>query len=406
MKQQVLTSKQQPTSSARIRMALLLGALAAFAPLSIDMYLPALPELANYFGASASMAQLSLTACLLGIAVGQLIIGPLSDIYGRKKPLMIGLIVYVIASVLCIVAPSIETFVLLRLVQGLGGAAGIVLSRAIVRDMYDGPEMTKFFALLMLVNGVAPIAAPIAGGQVLQWTSWRGVFLVLGAIGVVMLLASWLGLRETLQEQNRLKGGLQSTLRTFGTLIRDRVFMGYALSQGFVTAAMFAYISGSPFVLQEIFGVSPQMFSVCFAINGVGIIIASQTAGRLAGKVSETKLLIVGLSMASIGGVALLLVILADLGLIAVLIPLFFVVSSVGVIQTASFTLAMQSQGKAAGSASALIGLLSFVIGAIAAPMVGLGGSHTALPMGIVIAASSIIAVLFYVFMARRGSVR
>lgn len=318
---------------------------------------------------------------------------------------MIGLIVYVIASVLCIVAPSIETFVLLRLVQGLGGAAGIVLSRAIVRDMYDGPEMTKFFALLMLVNGVAPIAAPIAGGQVLQWTSWRGVFLVLGAIGVVMLFASWLGLRETLQEQNRLKGGLQSTLRTFGTLIRDRVFMGYALSQGFVTAAMFAYISGSPFVLQEIFGVSPQMFSVCFAINGVGIIIASQTAGRLAGKVSETKLLIVGLSMASIGGVALLLVILADLGLIAVLIPLFFVVSSVGVIQTASFTLAMQSQGKAAGSASALIGLLSFVIGAIAAPMVGLGGSHTALPMGIVIAASSIIAVLFYVFMARRGSV-
>ncbi|WP_341280040.1 Bcr/CflA family multidrug efflux MFS transporter [Paenibacillus sp. FSL H8-0537] len=405
MKQQVLISKQQPTSSARIRMALLLGALAAFAPLSIDMYLPALPELANYFGASASMAQLSLTACLLGIAVGQLIIGPLSDIYGRKKPLMIGLIVYVIASVLCIVAPSIETFVLLRLVQGLGGAAGIVLSRAIVRDMYDGPEMTKFFALLMLVNGVAPIAAPIAGGQVLQWTSWRGVFLVLGAIGVVMLFASWLGLRETLQEQNRLKGGLQSTLRTFGTLIRDRVFMGYALSQGFVTAAMFAYISGSPFVLQEIFGVSPQMFSVCFAINGVGIIIASQTAGRLAGKVSETKLLIVGLSMASIGGVALLLVILADLGLIAVLIPLFFVVSSVGVIQTASFTLAMQSQGKAAGSASALIGLLSFVIGAIAAPMVGLGGSHTALPMGIVIAASSIIAVLFYVFMARRGSV-
>ncbi|KQO10840.1 Bcr/CflA family multidrug efflux MFS transporter [Paenibacillus sp. Leaf72] len=404
MKQQVLASQQKPASSARIGMALLLGALTAFAPLSIDMYLPALPELANYFGASTSMAQLSLTACLLGIAVGQLIIGPLSDVYGRKKPLIIGLIVYVIASVLCIVAPSIETFVLLRLVQGLGGAAGIVLSRAIVRDMYEGPEMTKFFALLMLVNGVAPIAAPIAGGQLLQWTSWRGVFLVLGAIGLVMLLASWLGLRETLQEQNRLKGGLQSTLRTFGTLIRDRVFMGYALSQGFVTAAMFAYISGSPFVLQEIFGVSPQMFSLCFAINGLGIIIASQTAGRLAGKVSETKLLIVGLSMASIGGVALLLVILADLGLIAVLIPLFFVVSSVGVIQTASFTLAMQSQGKAAGSASALIGLLSFVIGAIAAPMVGLGGSHTALPMGLVIAASSILAVLFYVFMARRGT--
>ncbi|ANY66803.1 Bcr/CflA family drug resistance efflux transporter [Paenibacillus sp. BIHB 4019] len=404
MKQQVLASQQKPASSARIGMALLLGALTAFAPLSIDMYLPALPELANYFGASTSMAQLSLTACLLGIAVGQLIIGPLSDVFGRKKPLIIGLIVYVIASVLCIVAPSIETFVLLRLVQGLGGAAGIVLSRAIVRDMYEGPEMTKFFALLMLVNGVAPIAAPIAGGQLLQWTSWRGVFLVLGAIGLVMLLASWLGLRETLQEQNRLKGGLQSTLRTFGTLIRDRVFMGYALSQGFVTAAMFAYISGSPFVLQEIFGVSPQMFSLCFAINGLGIIIASQTAGRLAGKVSETKLLIVGLSMASIGGAALLLVILADLGLIAVLIPLFFVVSSVGVIQTASFTLAMQSQGKAAGSASALIGLLSFVIGAIAAPMVGLGGSHTALPMGLVIAASSILAVLFYVFMARRGN--
>ncbi|WP_042168975.1 Bcr/CflA family multidrug efflux MFS transporter [Paenibacillus gorillae] len=397
-----LTSDRKPVSSARLWMALLLGSLAAFAPLSIDMYLPALPELAGDFKAGTSMSQLSLTACLLGISIGQLLIGPLSDVQGRKKPLLIGLALYAVVSVLCVIAPSIETFVLLRFIQGLGGAAGIVISRAMVRDMYEGAEMTKFYSMLMLVNGVAPIAAPIAGGQILKWTSWRGVFIVLAIIGVLMLLAVWFGLKETLKEQNRLKGGLGSTLRTFQRLLKDRLFMGYALSQGLIIAGMFAYISGSPFVLQELFGLSAQMYSVCFAINGIGIIIASQVAGRLAGKVSATKILITGLSMASIGGVTLLVMILLDAGLFGVLIPLFFIVSSVGLVSTASFSLAMQNQGQSAGSASALIGLLSFVFGGCMAPLVGLGGSGTALPMGIVIASVNVLAVLCYTLLVKR----
>lgn len=398
-----LATAQQPSSLLRLWMAFLLGALAAFAPLSIDMYLPALPELASDFNAGTSMSQLSLTACLLGISIGQLLIGPLSDIRGRKKPLLIGLIVYVAASILCVVVPSIETFVLLRFVQGMGGAAGIVISRAIVRDLYEGPEMTKFFSLLMLVNGVAPIAAPIAGGQILNWTSWRGVFIVLAAIGALMFVAVTFDMKETLREQNRSAGGIGSTLRTFRLLLTDRVFMGYALAQGLIVAAMFAYISGSPFVLQDLYGVSPQMYSLFFAINGLGIIIASQTAGRLASRVSATRLLITGLGMASIGGVVLLVMILLDTGLYGVLLPLFFVVSSVGVVQTASFSLAMQNQGKSAGSASALIGLMAFVFGGLMAPLVGLGGSGTALPMGIIIATVNVLAVLSYVILVRRA---
>ncbi|MUT66575.1 multidrug effflux MFS transporter [Paenibacillus sp. NEAU-GSW1] len=398
-----MKAEEKFAPGARLWMALLLGCLAAFAPLSIDMYLPALPQLADDFHAGASLSQLSLTACLLGISIGQLVIGPLSDVYGRRNPLLIGLVVYAAVSVLCVLAPSIETFVLLRFIQGFGGAAGIVISRAIVRDLYEGAEMTKFYSLLMLVNGVAPIAAPIAGGQILGWTSWRGVFIVLAAIGALMLLSVWLGLKETLGEKNRLKGGLGNTLRTFRGLLKDRVFMGYALSQGLVVAGMFAYISGSPFVLQQIFGLSAQMYSICFAINGLGIIIASQLAGRLAGRVSATRMLMTGLGMASLGGIALLALTIAEAGLFGVLVPLFVIVSSVGVVQTASFSLAMQNQGNLAGSASALIGLLSFVFGGFMAPLVGLGGSGAALPMAIVIAAVNCAAVLCYALLVRRA---
>lgn len=384
-------------------MALLLGSLSAFAPLSIDMYLPALPELAGDFHAGTSMSQLSLTACLLGISLGQLFIGPISDVRGRRKPLLIGLVVYIAASILCVTAPSIETFVLLRFVQGFGGAAGIVISRAVVRDLFEGAGMTKFFSMLMLVNGVAPIAAPIAGGQILKWTEWRGVFIVLTVIGMVMFIAVWFGMKESLQEKNRSEGGIGNMLLKFRGLLTDRIFMGYALTQGFVVAAMFAYISGSPFVIQNLFGVSPQGYSICFAINGLGIIAASQIAGRLAGKVSATALLRTGLGLAFAGGLVLLFSVIASWGLFAVLVPLFFVVSSVGIVQTASFSLAMQNQQQSAGSASALLGLLSFVFGACMAPLVGLGGSEAAQPMGIVIAAAEAAAVLSYVFLVRRG---
>ncbi len=382
--------------------AFLLGALASFGPLSIDMYLPALPNLVTELNSSTSLAQLSLTSCLLGIALGQLFVGPFSDVFGRRGPLLIGLCIYVVSSLLCMFATTIWTFITMRFIQGLAGSAGIVISRAIVRDLYSGSEMTRFFSLLMLVNGVAPILAPILGGQVLQVASWRGIFLVLFAVGVVMLFAVFLGLRETLPLSRRSRGGLRNTILTFRELIKNRTFMGYALAQGFVLAGMFAYISGSPFILQNIFGVSPQMFSLLFGINSIGIIIAGQITGRLAGRIPEKKLLITGLTLSFAGGVLLLIMILIGGGLYSILLPLFVVVSSVGIVGTSSFSLAMQDQAKAAGSASALIGVLSFVFGGLMAPLVGIGGSYTAIPMGITIAVAETAAVLSYFFLVRR----
>ncbi|NRR01001.1 multidrug effflux MFS transporter [Brevibacillus sp. RS1.1] len=390
--------------SRRLWMAAILGSLSAFGPLSLDMYLPALPMLADDLQTSTSMTQLSLTACMLGLSIGQLFAGPISDVRGRRIPLIIGLILYAVSSFLCAVAPSIYTFVLLRFVQGLAGSAGIVIARATVRDLYAGTELTKFFALLMLINGIAPIAAPIVGGQILEFTTWHGVFVVLGLIGAIMFLVVLLALPETLPLDRRSKAGIGNTLATFGTLLKDRVFMGYAMAQGLVTAAMFAYIAGSPFVFQKIFEVSPQTFSLIFAINGVGIIIASQITGKLAGKVKETSLFIVGITIAGVGGILLLAMILLQAGLIAVLVPLFFVVSSVGIVGATGFSLAMQNQSKAAGSASALQGLLSFISGGIVAPLVGIGGEHTAVPMGIIIALSTIGAIVCYVVMVRRSS--
>lgn len=385
----------------RLFMALLLGSLSAFGPLSIDMYLPSLPILANDFGTTVSIAQLSLTACLLGLALGQLIMGPLSDIYGRRKPLMIGLVIFTIASVLCMLIPSIWSLIAMRLLQGIAGAAGIVISRAIVRDLYAGKELTKFFALLMLVNGVAPIAAPIAGGQLLKYVTWHGVFGVLAIIGLIMYVAVLIGLPETLPKERKSQGGVKSTLLTFKSLIVDKVFIGYSLTQGFVMAAMFAYISGSPFVLQDIFGLSPQGFSIVFAVNGIGIILATQMTGKLVDKVSETKLLTAGLILAIFGSGLMLIMIITEAGLIPVLIPLFIAIASVGMVSTTSFSLAMQSQEKSAGSASALLGLLPFVLGALAAPLVGIAGNDTAVPMGVVMLICHAVAIMSFLYLSR-----
>lgn len=390
--------------SQRLWMAIILGSLAAFGPLSIDMYLPALPQIANDFHSNPSLVQLSLTFFLLGLASGQLLSGPLSDVYGRRKPLLIGLITYFVVSLLCVFSPSIWTFILLRLIQGLAGAAGVVISRAVVRDLYSGSELTKFFALLALVNGLAPILAPVVGAQFLKVVPWQGIFIILSIIGLVMFLVVFFSLPETLPDEKRASGGLANTFITFRNLILDRSFMGYALVQGLVFAAMFAYISGSPFVVQNIYGGSAQLFSLIFAINGLGIMIASQTTGRLAGRVPESKLFVFGIGLSFLGGIILLLLLLLNADLFLVLVPLFFVVSSVGVVNTAGFSLAMQKQSKSAGSASALLGVISFSFGGMVAPLVGLGGEHTAIPMGIVIACAGGGAVLSYLLLVQKSN--
>ncbi|MGA9287340.1 MAG: multidrug effflux MFS transporter [Anaerobacillus sp.] len=400
MNQANATINETNTNRYLYLMIVILGSLSAFGPLTIDMYLPALPALSGELHTSTSLAQLSLTACLIGLALGQVVVGPYSDIHGRRKPLIISLLLYTVASIMCMLTTSIWGLIGLRFIQGLAGAAGMVISRASIRDMFSGTELTKFFSMLMLVNGLGPILAPVAGGQLLQVMSWRGVFGVLAVIGALMVFAVVFGLKESLPLEQRKSGGLKEVISTFGRLLKDRIFVGYMLAQGFVMSAMFAYISGSTFVLQDIYGLSPQAFSLVFALNGLGIIVATQVTGRLSGKVTESTLLVWGLSLAFVSSLLLILIFVINAPVIFVCIMLFFIVSSVGIVNTTVFSLAMENQAKNAGSASALLGLLPFLLGAAVAPLVGLG--EGALPMAFVIACCELIAVGSYWVLVKR----
>jgi DHA1 family bicyclomycin/chloramphenicol resistance-like MFS transporter len=380
----------------------ILGALSAFGPLSIDMYLPALPELADDLGAAPSLVQLTLTACLLGLAAGQLVGGPISDARGRRGPLLIGIAVYVVASALCALAPSVWALVVLRFVQGAAGAFGIVIGRAIVRDLHEGRAAAALFAALILVNGVAPIVAPIVGAGILHVTTWRGVFAILAVIGTLLFAATAVLLGETLPRADRRPGGLRTTIHTFRALLGDRGFVGCVLSQGLAFAAMFAYISGSPFVLQEVYGASPALFSIMFGVNGLGIVVMGRVSERLSARHDPAELLRAGLFATAAGGVALLLAVLVGAGLAGVLPALFVTVSSIGVIVPNAAALALAGHPSIAGSASGLLGLAQFALGAVAAPLVGLAGEDTAVPMALVIAVLGVAALGTFAVLAGR----
>lgn len=380
----------------------LVGALSAFAPLSIDMYLPGLPAVARDLGASASEVQLTLTACLVGLALGQLVAGPMSDALGRRRPLLVGLAGYAIASALCAIAPDVWSFALLRVAQGLAGAAGIVIARAVVRDHFVGVAAARFFALTMLVNGLAPILAPIIGGQLLLVTAWRGIFMVLAAIGATLFLSAAIRLRESLPIERRRTGGVGESLRSFRGLVGDRVFVGYTLSSALAFAAMFCYISGSPFVVEEIYGASPQMFSLIFGANALGIVVAGQISGVLVGRVDPRRILGIGLAGSASGGALLLAAVVSGIGLAGILPAFFLVVASLGFILPNATALAMADHPHQAGSASALIGATQFLVGATAAPLVGVAGSSTAMPMAITIACLGSAALTTFVVLTRR----
>jgi DHA1 family bicyclomycin/chloramphenicol resistance-like MFS transporter len=374
-----------------------LGLLTMFGPLSLDLYLPALPQLADDLGTSASAAQLSITACLVGLAVGQLVAGPLSDRLGRRRPLIVGLLAYVVASVACALAPSVMVLVALRLVQGLAGAAGIVISRAIARDLYSGRELMIFFSRLLLIAGLAPVVAPILGGQLSRIMSWRGIFGVLAGFGAVLLLAGWFGLRETLAPERRIVGGFHLTLQGYNTLVHDRFFVGCALSSGLAGASMFAYIAGSTFVLQRIYGMSPQAFSLVFGCISLGLVAAAQGGARLALVWPLTRVLALGLTINLTGATALLVTVITGLPLAALIGALVIMVCAVGVIFPTANALAMADYPDLAGTASSLQGLSQFVFGAVAAPLVGIAGEHTALPLGIVTTTVSLCAMASFV---------
>ena len=374
-----------------------LGLLTMFGPLSLDLYLPALPQLADDLATSASAAQLSITACLVCLALGQLVAGPLSDRLGRRRPLMVGLLAYLLASIACALAPSVEVLVALRLIQGLAGAAGIVISRAIARDLYSGRALMIFFSRLLLIAGLAPVIAPILGGQLSRIMDWRGIFLVLAGFGAVLLLAGWFGIRETLPPQRRVVGGFGRTLHDYNTLVHDRFFVGCALSSGLAGASMFAYIAGSTFVLQRIYGMSPQGFSLIFGCISLGLVAAAQGGARLALVWPLTRVLALGLAINLTGATALLITVISGLPLAALIGSLVVMVCAVGVIFPTANALAMADYPDLAGTASSLQGLSQFVFGAIAAPLVGIAGEHTAVPLGIVTTSVSVCAMASFV---------
>ncbi|PRX47138.1 DHA1 family bicyclomycin/chloramphenicol resistance-like MFS transporter [Prauserella shujinwangii] len=386
----------------RLRYALVLGGLTAFGPLSVDMYLPALPSMAADLGTTDATLQLTLSSFIVGLALGQLVIGPLSDALGRRRPLLVGIAIYVAASVLCAVSPSAELLIAARAVQAVGAAAGIVVARATVRDLFSGTAMTRFFSMLMLVTGLAPILAPVLGGQVLTWTSWRGVFLTLTAFGALLLAVAAFALPEPLPPHLRSPARLGRVLRTYGALLRDRAFLGYALAAGMIFAAMFSYIAGSSFVLQGVYGLSPQEYSVVFGVNGAGIVLAGQVNGRIVGRVQERTLLATGLFMATLGSAALVIAALLGLGLPGLLPPLFLVVSSIGLIMPNSNSLALANHPRSAGSASALLGVVQFVIGGAASPLVGVFGEDSAVPMATIMASFGVLSLASFLFLAGR----
>ena len=369
----------------RLRLALILGGLSAFGPLSLDMYLPGLPALASDLHATPTQAQLTLTACLLGVAVGQLVVGSLSDSLGRRLPLTVGLVTYAVTSMLCAITVSVPELIAARFLQGAAGGAGIVIARAVARDLYSGVALARFFALLMLVNGTAPVLAPVLGGQLLRLGSWRISFWVLALIGGLLLLGAALGLPESLPLERRRSGGLTDTLATYRNLLTNRSFAGYALSSAFAIGALFTYIAGSPFVLEGIYRLSPQGFSLVFASNAIGIVAAGQLSARLVARVGPSRLLGAGLTCSFIGGLGLLAAVVTRVGLPGILPALFVVVSSAGLVMPNATALALADQAEVAGSASALLGLSQFVVGALAAPLAGIAGPTTALPMALVI---------------------
>ncbi|MFM9615613.1 multidrug effflux MFS transporter [Streptomyces niveiscabiei] len=385
----------------RLPLVLVLGCLTALGPLTIDLYLPSLPQVSTDLHASQSITQLTLTAFMIGIALGQLIIGPLSDTLGRRRPLLIGLSAYVAAGALCALAPDPAMLIGMRLLQGLAGAAGIVIARAVVRDLYDGLRAARLLSSLMLVSGTAPVLAPLLGAQLLRLTSWRGVFVTLTLLGLAVLTATAALLPETLPADRRRRGGLPDTLRTMRDLVADSRFTGYLLTGSLGFAALFAYIAGSSFTLQEVYGASPQTYSLLFALNSIGMVATGQLNGKLLlGRFPSQRILTTGLAVLVTAGTALaLLATSAHAGLPRIATALFLTACPVGLILPTTTALSLQRAPHAAGSASALLGTTQFLMGALAPTLTSLGAQGTALPMalsvlGLALAAAACCAVL------------
>ena len=381
---------------------IILGAVTMLGPLSIDLYLPSFPELARELDASESAVQLTLTACVIGLAVGQLVAGPLSDAFGRRGPILFGTIGWAVTALICAIAPSITTLTLLRLAQGLAGAAGVVVARAVIRDLATGEQLTRAFARLMLVIGVVPILAPTVGGLLLRVTDWRGIFVVLAVLGALIAISTSLTLKESLPREARNRSGVRGTIAGYRYLLRDRTFMSAALVLAFTFASLFIYVGTSSFVLRDVFELSPTAYGFLFGANSVALIGGSQFSPWLSTRLSD-RTLISGSTLFALASAAALLVLggTGVGGLAGVAVPLWLMVLAVGVTMPMATTRAMGRHPERAGAASALLGVLQMGTGALVIPLVGLFGSTSVVPLGVALVVTLLIALAIHIGAAR-----
>ncbi|MFI6875144.1 multidrug effflux MFS transporter [Streptomyces sp. NPDC050400] len=385
-------------------LTVVLALLTVFGPISMDLYLPVLPTLTSELGAATATAQLTVTACLIGLALGQLVAGPLSDRLGRRRPLLFGVAAYIGASALCALSPSIGTLIIARFLQGLAGAVGIVIAQAAGRDLYTGGKLVRYYSRLTVIGGLAAIVGPVLGGQLAAVTDWRGLFLFLAGAGAVILSAVLFVFRETLPHHKRSTGELRQTGRDFRRLLSDRTFLGAVLVIGFAYAALFAYLSGATYVLQGIYGLSPQGYSFAFGLNSLGFMLCGFGAGRLAGRWAQKRTLLIGLLMCLVGAGGVLVTATLRLPLPAMVASLFLMVGGVAAATPPATSLALSDHPDIAGTASSLLGLTQFAFGGLAAPLVGLGGAGTAVPLGLVTVVAAALAALVYAVTIRPHS--
>lgn len=367
----------------RAWLVFILGTISATGPLSIDLYLPALPQMTQSLHTQASLVQLSLSACLIGLAVGQLISGPLSDKYGRKLPLMIGFIAFALVSLLIAATHSVYFLIGLRFVQGLAGASGQVLSRAIASDLFSGPLLTRFYSLLSAVNGIFPVVSPVIGGYIIQYVAWQGVFILLAVIGCLVALAIWLGVKETLPAAKRIAGNPINSVWEMLGLLKNGKFVKLVIGSGLIYGGLFSYISASSFVFQNYFHMSISSFGFLYAVNGIGIAIGSAVPGILATKVSETRQIHVVLTTTLLSALALTISWFVFNNLITAIGLVLLIVLQFGMLFTLTTSVIMNLSMKNSGGISALLGLSQNAIGGVMSPLVGIMGSQTYLPMAV-----------------------
>ena len=382
-----------------LRAMLVLGMLEAFGPLSMDLYLPQLPQLAASLGTTEALGQATMSACMIGLGLGQLVAGPLSDRFGRRRPLMIGVALFAILSALCAIAPTIELLLLARFLQGLAGSAGIVICLAVARDQFEGVELSRMLSLLFLVSGTAPIIAPVVGGQLARVMDWRGIFWVLGGVGIALLLVVVLALPETLDRRERHPGGIRALAGHGGVVVRDRLFLAVLCAGAAGGVAFFTYLSMSPFVLQEELGLTPQGFSLAFAAGALAGIAGGQVSRLVVRRWGPLNVYLGGLTATLLATAAFLLLAVVGVGAAGVIGALVGFMLCAGLGGPNGQTLALAHHGARAGTASALLGVATFLFGPVLAPLAaGLGGTN-AMTMAVTMTiAAAVAAATAWVF--------